>query len=207
MVVIDTLTNLAGSVVSFLPDIAIAVVLLLIGWLVGWVVSKVSRKILEWVKVDNYISQNGKSHFKLAKILPVVFSWFIYMIFIQAAVNALRIPTLVEVVGKIINFIPGLIGAILVIVAGYAIGEYVRRHVEDSEVMYSGVIGKGLFFLVLYMAVATALPLVGIDATLINNILLVIIASAGAGMAIAIGLGLKDEVSELAKKYRKNLRR
>lgn len=201
MVVIETLESLGASTVNFLPNIAIAVILLLIGWLIGWVVVRVSRRILEWVKIDSYIAHKGRSHFSLTKILPIVFSWFIYLAFIQAAVEALGINALVNVVGLIMGFLPGLIGAILVIVAGYAIGEYVRRHVEDSKVTYSDVIAKGLFFLILYIAVATALPLVSIDASLINNILLVIIGSAGAGMAIAIGLGLKDEVAKAAKKY------
>ncbi len=206
MVIFETLADVGAQVFSFLPNIAVAVILLLIGWLIGWVVIKVSRKILELVKIDHYVMHEGKSHFRLSKILPVVFAWFIYLVFIQAAVDALGVATLVTVVGKVIDFLPGLIGAILVIVAGYAIGEYVRRHVEDSKVMYSDLIAKGLFFLVLYIAVATALPLVNIDSTLISNILVVIIGSVGAGMAIAMGLGLKDEVAAMAKKYAKKIR-
>lgn len=202
MIILDTLGQLGFDTAVFLPKIAVAVVLLLIGWIVGWVVIKVSKKIFEMVKIDSYITHEGKSHFSLAKILPVVFSWFVYLAFIQAAVEALGIMSLVESVGAIMAFIPGVIGAVLVIVAGYAIGEYVRRQVESVKVMYSDLIARGLFFLVLYIAVATALPLVHIDATLINNILLVIMGSIGAGMAIAIGLGLKDEVASMARTYR-----
>lgn len=207
MVILETLAQTGANVVTFLPNIAVAVVLLLIGWIVGWVVIKVTKKVLNIVKIDQYLQHNGKNHFSLDRILPVVFAWFIYLAFIQAAVEALGIESLVTVVGLVLGFIPGLVGAILVIVAGYAIGEYVRRHVEDSKVMYSDLIAKGLFFLVLYIAIATALPLVEIDSTLISNILLVIIASAGAGMAIAIGLGLKDEVADMAKKYRAKMGR
>lgn len=202
MVVLETLGQLGFDVAVFLPKIAVAVVLLLIGWIIGWVVIKVTKKVLEMVKIDSYIAHEGKSHVQLSKILPVVFSWFIYLAFIQAAVEALGVQSLVTVVGTIMSFIPGLIGAILVIVAGYAIGEYVRRQVEGVKVMYSDIIARGLFFLVLYIAVATALPLVSIDATLISNILLVIMGSVGAGLAIAIGLGLKDEVAAVAKQYR-----
>lgn len=200
----STVSGIGASAITFLPNIAIAIILLLIGWLVGWAVVRIAKKVLTWVKIDSYISgENGKPPFSLVKILPVVISWGIYLIFIQAAVDALGIATLVGVVGAILGFLPGLIGAILVIVAGYALGDYVRRQIEESKIMYSGLIGKSVFFLVLYIAIATALPLVNIDATLINNILLVIIASAGAGAAIAIGLGLKEEVADVAKNYRK----
>jgi uncharacterized protein YacL len=207
MVILETLSQLGIDVAVFLPKIAVAVVLLLIGWIIGWVVIKVSKKVLELVKIDSYISHEGKSHVQLSKILPVVFSWFIYLAFIQAAVEALGIQSLVNVVGTVMSFIPGLVGAILVIVAGYAIGEYVRRQIEGVKVMYSDIIARGVFFLVLYIAVATALPLVQIDSSLINNILLVIIGSVGAGFAIAMGLGLKDEVAAMVKQYRGKMSR
>jgi uncharacterized membrane protein len=202
MVILETLSQLGIDAAVFAPKIAVAVVLLLIGWIVGWVVSVVSRKVLDLVKIDSYVQHDGKNHFLLSKIIPIPLVWFVYLAFVQAAVQALGIASLVEVVGTIMNFIPGLVGAILVIVAGYAIGEYIRRQIEAVKVMYSDIVGRGVFFLTLYIAVATALPLVQIDATLINNILLVIIGSVGAGFAIAIGLGLKDEVASVAKTYR-----
>lgn len=205
MVLFETLTGLGESIIGFLPNIAMAVVLLAIGIVIGWAVGKFSKKVLEKLKIDKYIAGGGKPLFRLSNILPIVFSWFIYLAFIQAAVETLGIQALVAVVGLIINFLPGLIGAVLVVVAGYAVAEYVRRQVEESGFAYSDLIGKILFFLVIYISIAVALPLIKIDATLINNILLVIIGSAGAGMAIALGLGLKDTVAEIAKKYRKKI--
>jgi len=65
---------------------------------------------------------------------------------------------------------------------------------------YSGLIGSGIFFLTIYIAIALALPLLGIDPTLINNLLLVIVGSFGIGIALAIGFGLKDVVARWAKK-------
>jgi hypothetical protein len=49
--------------------------------------------------------------------------------------------------------------------------------------------------------VALALPFVKIDPTLINWLLIVVMASIGFGLALAIGLGLKDVVAESAKVY------
>ncbi len=205
MVVTETVTNIGLSFIQFLPNLTTAVILLFIGWLVGWVFLRLSRKILDWIKIDNYIFESkSKRHFSVYKILPIIISWGIYLIFIQAAVESLGIKTLVDVLGAILGFLPGVIGSILVLVAGYAIGEYVRRLFNESKIIYNGIIGKGIFFFVIYIAIATALPLVNINTTLINNILLVLISSVGAGVAIAIGLGLKDEVALAAKLYRKS---
>jgi hypothetical protein len=206
MVVYEVLKNLWESTVAFLPNVIAALILLLIGWTVGWVVGKITKDLLNRLKVDEYVFRGGKPIFRLSNILPIIFSWFIYLAFIQSAVQVLGITALVVLVDHVISFLPGLVGAIIVVVVGYAIAEYVRQHVEESGVSYSDIIAKVLFFFVLYIAVAMALPLVKIDPSLINNILLIIVGSFGAGVAIAIGLGLKDTVAELAKKYRKRLK-
>jgi uncharacterized membrane protein YoaK (UPF0700 family) len=104
------------------------------------------------------------------------------------------------VLDSILAFIPGLTKAIIVVIVGYALAEYVRRQVEASVITYSETVAKVLFFLILYIGIAMALPLVGIDPTLVNNILLIIVGSVGLGMAIAVGLGLKDTITRMAKK-------
>lgn len=206
---LDVVTNFATSVVDFLPHLAAATILLVIGWIIGVVVGKVTREILTRVKVDEYISRGKKPLFKLSNIFAVIFTWSVYLVFIQAALSeeVLGIPVLAAIVGDILSFVPGLIKAIVVILVGYALAEYVRREVDRSKVEYSNIISKVLFWLLVYVAIAMALPLVGIDATLVNSILLVIVGSVGIGLAIAIGWGLKDTIATLAKSYQKKAAR
>jgi hypothetical protein len=202
---IQVLNTFLDSAILFLPKLVGAVILLAIGWVVGIIVGKVTREILIRLKVDQYVTRGKKAIFKLSDIFAVIFSWAIYLTFIQAAVEVLGIPALVTVFGGILAFIPGLVGAIIVVIAGYAIAEYVRQQIEASKIEYSGIIAKVVFFLTVYIAVAMALPLVNIDPFLINAILLVIIGSAGLGFAIALGLGLKDIIAVYAKRYLRKL--
>ena len=196
----EVLLKLWNSFVIFLPNLVGALILLGIGWLVGYVAGRIVKEILLRTKVDRYLAKGKKPLFKLSDIFSVITAWSLYIVFINAAVQTLGIAALVDVLNAILAFIPGLIKAIIVVLAGYAIAEYVRAKVEESGITYSDLVSKGLFFLILYIAIAMALPLVGIDATLVNNILLIIVGSFGAGLAIAIGLGLKDTIARLAKK-------
>jgi len=194
-----------NSTWTFLPNLIGAVILLIIGWLVGTVVGKVIKEILVRFKVDKYVSK-GKIALKMSEIFPLVIEWLIYLVFIQAAVEALGTPALVTFVSKLVGFIPGMLEAVIVVVVGYAIAEYVKNEIEKAKLVYSGLMSKVLFWLIVYVAVALALPLVGIDATLINSILLIAVGSVGIGMSIALGLGLKDAVAEAAKKYMRKLK-
>lgn len=199
-VILEALTSFASSAVEFLPKLAAATILLVIGWIVGAVVGRIVKEILTRLKIDQYVAKGKKPIFKLSEIFPVIFSWSIYLVFIQSAVQILGIAALVMALNSILTFIPGLLKAIVVMIVGYALAEYISKEVESSKVTYSDTIAKILFFLIIYVSVAMALPLVGIDPTLVNTILLIIVGSVGAGLAIAIGLGLKDTVADMAKK-------
>jgi len=206
MVITEPLTAFINTVINFLPQLAGATILLLIGWLVGLVLGRVTKEILKRLKVDEYIARGKKPAFRLSNIFPVIVTWSIYLVFIQALVDALGIAALSLFLQGILYFIPGLVKAIIVVVVGYGLAEYVRHQVESSGVTYSELMGRILFFLIIYIAIAMALPLVGIDPFLINALLLVIAGSVGVGLAIAIGFGLRDDVVKAVKKYQKRLK-
>jgi len=205
----DVMTVLAVfliSVINFLPSLAAAIILLIIGWAVGILVGKVTREVMLRLKVDKYLAKGKKPLFSLTDILSVIFRWSIYLVFIQAAVEALGIAVLVTFLSNILGFVPKLIRAILLVVVGYGVAEYVREQIETSKLSYSDIISKLLFFLIVYIAIAMALPLMGVETFIVNAVLLVIVGSVGLGLAIAIGWGLRDTVAAMAKKYQRKLR-
>lgn len=202
---LEPITVFINSSINFLPKLGAAIVLLLVGWIVGTIIQKIAKELLIRFKVDKYVSK-GKPIIKVSEVFPLIFEWLIYLVFIQAAVEVLGINALVEFVRTLVGFIPGLIEAVIVVIVGYALAEYVRGNVSSAKLVYADIMSKVLFWLIVYVAVALALPLVGINATLINNILLIAVGSVGIGVAIALGLGLKDAVAAVAKKWTKRVK-
>ena len=201
------LNNFYLQTIAFLPNLIASLILLIIGWIVGVIVKKVTKEILKGINLDKMVFGKRKTTISLTNIIAIIFEWTIYLVFIQAAVQVLGIQALVDFLNGILSFIPGLVEAVILVVAGYLLAEYVKLQIEKSEMTYSNIIGTTLFFIILYVSIALALPLIGIDPFLINAILLVILGSLGAGAAIAIGLGLKDVVRELAIKQLKTKRK
>jgi len=202
------------ALIQFLPSIEVlksslftiagAVLTLIIGWIIGFAVGRITKEIILRLKVDQYISRGKRPLFRLSDIFSLIFKWWIYVLAIWTAVGILGIPALTEVMQAIVmNFIPGLVKAIVIVMVGYVIGEYVKKQIEATKIEYSGLMGNVFFFFIVYVAIAMALPLMGIDPT----ILLIIMGSIGVGIAVALGLGLKDIVATIAKKYEKKLRR
>ena len=196
-----------SSFIFFLPKILSAILFLLLGWLIGWFLGNVIKKFLIKIKLDQRIARGKKPVFFLSEIIYIIIFWAIFLVFTQAAVDVLGVTSLVNIFGSIIAFLPGLFGAIIFVVVSYVVAEYVRRRIEESDISYSDIIGKVLFFIIVYIGIAMALPLIRINTSLINSILLIMLGSFGLGIAIAIGLGLKDSVANLAKKYSKKKRK
>ncbi len=195
------LMTLWASFVASLPGLVAAIVTLIIGLVIGKVVGRIVRELLIRLKVDEYVLEGEKVVFKFSDIFSVIARWWIYLIFIQQSAIFLGILAITEFINSILAFLPGLIEAALIIIVGYVLAEYIKDKIVSKKTFYGSVVGKIIFFLLLYVSVALALPFVGIDTLLVNWILLIIIGSFGIGIAIATGLGLKDIVATTAKEY------
>ena len=208
MVLVDILGELTTNTVAFLPNLVAAVILLVIGLVVGKVVGRVVKEVLDRVKLDYYITETHKPTISVSNLFAVISKWWIYLAFITAALSreVLGVTALSLWIADINSFIPRIIGAAVIMVVGYVLAEYIKSHLKKTQSLYAILVGKTLFFFVLYVSIALALPILGISAGLVNNILLVIIASVGLGFALAMGLGMKDAVSDVSKRYVKKLK-
>lgn len=208
MVLVDVLATFTANTINFLPNLISAIVLLVIGLVVGKIIGRVVQEILDRVRLDYYVSETHKPALSLSGLFSVIARWWIYLAFISAALSreVLGISSLAIWVTQVNEFIPRIIGAAVILVVGYILAEYIKGHIRKTNTLYGVLVGKVLFFFVLYVSIALALPILGISATLISNILLVIIASIGLGVAIALGLGLKDAVADVSKRYVKKMK-
>lgn len=208
MVLADVLANLTANTVDFLPNLVSAIILLVIGLVVGKVVGRVVKEVLDKLRVDYYVHETHKPIYSFSSIFSVITRWWIYLAFIAAALSrdVLGITQLSIWVAEINNFIPKIIGASVILVVGYALGEYIKSHIKKTQTLWGTLVAKILFFFIIYVSIALALPVLGLNASLVNNILLVIIGSVGLGIAIALGLGMKDAVSDVSKRYVRKLK-
>lgn len=201
MIVEEILLTLWDSFLVALPGLIGAIIALVIGFILGKVLGKIVREIVSRLKVDEYVSHGGKFAFSISDILSLITRWWIYLVFIQQAAGYLGVAAITQFVSSVVAFLPGLIEAALIIILGYILAEYIKDSIVTKKTFYASITGKIIFFLMVYVSIALALPFIGIDATLVNAILLVFIGTFGLGMAIAMGLGLKGVVEMEAKKY------
>lgn len=199
------LERFAVITINYIPNLVAAIVLLVMGLILGKLVGMIVKEVLVRIKIDDYLPLKKKKVTSASEIFSIISRWWIYLAFISAALSeqVLGVPVIANWITSIMNFIPNIIGAAIIIIVGYLLGEFIGSELKKSETLYGSLVGKVIFFFIMYVAIAMALPILGIPTTLVENILLIIIGSIGLGLAIAIGFGLKDVISEIAKKYLK----
>ena len=193
------------TAINYIPNVLGAIILLVIGLILGKAIGWFTKECLVRLKIDDYLPLKKRKMTSVSEIFSLIIKWWIYLAFLAAAFSdqVLGIKPISLWVESIVRFIPNIIGAALIIIVGYLLGEFISTEIKKSETFYSSLVSKIIFFFVMYVSIALALPVLGISADLVNNILLIIIGSIGLGLAIAIGLGLKGPIEEIAREYLK----
>ncbi|MCD6403234.1 MAG: hypothetical protein J7K98_02815 [Candidatus Aenigmarchaeota archaeon] len=205
MSIVTALGQLVNSTLAILPSLVGATIIWISGLVLAWVLSKITKEILLRLRVDKRLNLPAKGIFSTAEVFPTIVFWAVFLISVQEGLSQLGLEVLSTFFGNVVSFLGGIIEALVIILVGYALTDYVTKNIRETKKPFSEIIANFVFFIMMYIVFALALPFIGIDTTLINAILVIILASIGIGLAIAIGLGLKDTIARIAKKYEKQL--
>jgi len=164
---------------SFLLEIFLAVIILLIGIFLGKFVAYILSKIVKTADIEKEIRPS------FLKLIITVIKWSIYIIFVNLALSQFSIPQISGLVTKVLVVIPALTAALVLIGIGFAIAIYLREVVEDSEVTEWKTLSIYIYYFVLYIfgVYALNLALISID-SLFRNILVVLL-TAIIGVSVA----------------------
>ncbi len=172
---------------TFMLDVFLAIVFLLLGIFLGKFVAYVLSKIVEATDVEKEVRPS------FVRLIITVIRWSIYIIFINLALNQFSVEGLSNVVTSMLVVIPAMTAALVLIGIGFAIAIYLREVIEDSEVTGWKTLSIYIYYFVLYVfgVYALNLALISID-SLFRNIL-VILLTAIVGISVAFNLVRKTK--------------
>lgn len=188
---------LANSFFSKLPNFLGAIVLFIVGWLIAKLVASIVRKFLRRIKIDalgeklNEIELVEKSNVRIvpSKILSKIVYYVVFLIFIIAGTDVLGMPEVSNLVSSVINYIPTLISALLFLIIGLLVCDFLRKTIlttcKSLGIPSAGMISSFIFYFLLINVVLVALGQAGIDTDFIASNISIILG----GVVLAFGLG------------------
>ena len=209
--------GISRGILDVLPGIIEGIVLLVVGWIVANILGKVVAKIAEVVRLDDLMATAGVRSFfqkagiklRIEAIFEEVVKWFVLIVFFISAAKAFGLPQVVEFLQRVLNYIPNVIIATLIAIAGVLIADFVaslahgvsRATKTGSSTLVAGIIR----YAVIIFTIVVVLDQLQIGdvflASFFNNLGL----AFAAAFALAFGLGGKDVAAEIVKKARKDL--
>jgi len=207
--VIRSFQSALALLFEFVPRLLGFLVILLIGWLVASALAKAVTFLLRKVGFDRIADRIGLSRLgqqagiktDAADILGKLVYWFVFLIFLVPAVNALGLTTVSDLLGRVIGYLPNVFVAILVLflgtLAATLVADIVRGASASSKVGNPNLFSNIARYAILGFVALIALEQLGIATSLLNILFTAIVGAAALATGLAFGLGGQ----ETARKY------
>ncbi|XVH32139.1 mechanosensitive ion channel family protein [Haloferacaceae archaeon DSL9] len=194
----EFLQETVSIILTFIPRLIGALLILLIGYVIGRVIGRIVTAIVDRVELDKLTLRTpigdalGGSERAVSNAFGKLAAYYIYLLAVLAAANALGITILSQLVNEAALYLPAFIAGLLIIVVGFIVADFIARVVRESvtetETGYRNVFSDGVRVFLYFMVLVIGLETMGFGVEI-----LYIFAQAvayGLGAAIAIGLGL-----------------
>ena len=208
-----SLAAVLGSVFEFIPKLLGFLVILLIGWLVGKGLEKAITYLLRRMGFDRYSERIGLTRLEqrmgmrmdTAGVLGRIVFWFVFLIFLVPAVDALGLTTISNLLDRVISYIPNVFAAILVLFLGALaanfLADVVRGLIANSRIGNPAVFANITRYSVLGFVGLIALEQLQIAPSLLNILFTAVIGAVALAFGLAFGLSFGLGGRETAQRW------
>jgi len=201
------------QVADFLPRLALALIVLIVGWLVAKTVRFAIARGLRAVNfnvlteragIDGFL-RDGGLHIDAVEILAVLCYWIVILAALVIGFNLMGLAYITDLLGRVLLFVPRVLVALLVLAFGayfakfiaQAVTAYCRNvHMQDADLL-----GRLAQYAILAFVVLIALDQVGIAGDLVRQTFLIVLAGVVFALALAFGLGGRDWAAEFLERW------
>lgn len=205
-----------GFIETF-PKIVLAVVVFIIGWIVATTIGKLVMMAIDALKLDRLFKNAGaeealaRANIKLhiGKFFGELVKWFIVIVFLVASLNILSLDAVTMFLQQVLMYIPQVIIAALILVAGTILADFVRKFVSGSaavaNVRSARMLGSIAYYAIWILTVVTALDKLGIFGYFGQIIFTGLVVMMAIAFGLAFGLGGKDAAARWVNRLSEDL--
>jgi hypothetical protein len=193
----------------FVPRLVAAFVMFLLGVAIAKVFKRVVVKVLETLTLSKMLKNTPVEHFlatsdvsqKAEEVVGSIVYWLVMLVVIQTIVTILGLESISVVLDKIIEYIPHIFSAILILFVGLlmagVIESIVKGAIKTIDGHASRLLGKISSYLVITISLLAAISELGIARDFIMVLFIGFVAALSLGFGLALGLGGQELVRRL----------
>ncbi|OHB17481.1 MAG: hypothetical protein A2544_01680, partial [Candidatus Zambryskibacteria bacterium RIFOXYD2_FULL_43_10] len=200
--------NLWVGVVGFVPNLVIAIIILILGWLVGALFGRAIWQVFKSLKVDDALRRAGFDSFlrrggidlDSGAFVGGLVKWFVIVMFLIAALDVLGLSQVNLFLQEVVlGYLPQVLAAALVLLAAGVIGDVTGRVVVTGartagidSAHFVGVVAKWAIWI---FAILVALSQLGIAVAFSQTLFTGIVIAVSLALGLSFGLGGQEAAS------------
>ena len=207
--------NLWVGVVGFVPNLVIAIIILILGWLVGVLFGRAIWQVFKSLKVDEALRRAGFETFMRrggvdldsGAFVGGLVKWFVIVIFLVAALDVLGLSQVNFFLQDVVlGYLPRVLAAALVLLVAGVIGDVTGRVVVTAaktasveSAHFAGAVAKWAIWI---FAILVALSQLGIAAAFSQTLFTGVVIAVSLALGLSFGLGGQEAASRFIEKLR-----
>ncbi len=209
---LDTMLTL----VAFLPNVVLAVLIFALGFLFGSVLSRAVHHLVTVLRIDKALHRAGLETvskragvtLSLAGFLAGVVKWTVIIAFTIASAEILGLTQITQLLRDILVYIPQVVIAAFVLVIATLIGDFVARLIDHST-QATGMKGQfaaqvARWSIIIIGGVFPALTQLRIAQGLVEVLFTGVVFAGSLALGLAFGLGGRDAAAKAIEKMKQN---
>ena len=206
---LDSLEGMARTVLSVVPRVLAALIILALGWLIARLISRGLARLLQAAGFDRVAGRVGATQLlnranvqlRPSTLLGRFIYYVLLLVVIITAADTVGWTAVSTEISKLLGYLPRLLSALVFFVVGSYIAGFIRdllRGAAGSLGISAGrIISSVVYYLLMLIITLTALEQGGVDTSIITSNLLVIVGSVTLAGAIAYGLASRDILTNI----------
>lgn len=209
-------TSLAAAMAllfSAIPKVIGFLLIIVAGWFIASLIERGLAAVLRSIRFNDLAQRAGLTDFvqKMgmntdpAGMVGLVVKWFVRLIALVVAFDALGLPAVSEVLRQLLLWLPNVVVALVVLVIGglaaRALSNVVRGAAGEAGLTNTEFLAKAASVVVWAFAVVVAVNQLGIATELVNTLFMAVVGALALGLGLAFGLGGRETAAEILRKW------
>lgn len=190
--IIANIKSYLATQISLAPTYGYALIFVVLGLFLAFAAEILAKKFIKSIEQIFGHSLSSKNNLRLREFYAVVISkilfWSILIYFIDHAVNIVEWRIAMNLLDKIVHFIPKLIAGVVIILGGFLLSNYLKKVFTSYINDLSAVL---LQYTLILIFVLLGIQQIGININFVTQIILVATAAILGCITLALGLGSK----------------
>ncbi|MBI3862223.1 MAG: mechanosensitive ion channel [Planctomycetia bacterium] len=212
-VFVNSFQQAFSQIISLAPRVLAMAVVLVAGYIAARLIGRLAAALSDHIGLPTAAERGGLVESmkrvgitrSVSNILGQIVFWGLMCVFLMAAFNILELKALSDAMQGVVDYIPKLLVATVVVVIGLLMANFLRGVIATSAdrvgISYAERLATGCYYVLALMTFIAAFDQLAIKFALLEQMILIAFGSLAVGTGLAVGLGGREVVGGIMAGY------